>query len=39
MYSPRIEEELIPRLYLLAQARGIRMTSLVNGILRKETLD
>ena len=35
MYSPKIKEELIPKIYRLAKARGIRMTSLVNEILRK----
>lgn len=35
MYSPRIRDELIPRLYLIAKARGVRMTTLVNGIIEK----
>lgn len=35
MYSPRIRDELIPRLYLIAKARGVRMTALVNGIIEK----
>lgn len=33
MYSPKIKEELIPRIYKAARARGIRMTTLVNDIL------
>lgn len=35
MYSPRIRDELIPKLYLIARARGMRMTTLVNGIIEK----
>jgi len=34
MYSPKIEEELIPGLYRLALARKIPMTKLVNRIVR-----
>ena len=33
MYSPKIDEELIPRLYRLRKLRKIPMTRLVNGIL------
>lgn len=33
MYSPKIKEELIPKLYGLAKAKGIPMTKLVNQIL------
>lgn len=35
MYSPKIKEELIPRIYKTAMARGIRMTTLVNEIIEK----
>jgi len=35
MYSPKIKLELIPKIYRLAKARGIRMTTWVNEILRK----
>ena len=35
MYSPRIDEALIPPLYRLAKARGIPMTRLVSGILQE----
>jgi len=35
MYSPKIKEKLIPKIYKLAKVRGIRMTTLVNEILRK----
>ncbi len=35
MYSPKIDEELIPRLYRIAKARGVPMTALVNRILRR----
>jgi hypothetical protein len=34
MYSPKIDEELIPRLYRLRKLRRIPMTRLVNEILR-----
>ena len=34
MYSPKIEEELIPRLYRLRKLKRMSMTRLVNGILR-----
>jgi len=33
MYSPKIKEELIPKIYKIAKIRGIRMTTLVNEIL------
>lgn len=36
MYSPKIREDLIPRLYRLAKARRIPMTRFVNGIVEKE---
>ena len=35
MYSPKIAEDLIPRIYRLAQAKGVPMTKVVDGILRK----
>ena len=35
MYSPRIDEDLIPTLYRLAKARGIHVTTLVDGIIRQ----
>ncbi len=35
MYSPKIDEELIPRLYRLRKLRRIPMTRLVNEILRE----
>ena len=34
MYSPKISEEHIPSLYRLAKTRKIRMTKLVNQIIR-----
>ena len=34
MYSPKIDEELIPRLYRLRKLRKLPMTRLVNNILR-----
>jgi len=34
MYSPKIDETLIPKLYRLARAKGVRMTKLVNEIIR-----
>ena len=35
MYSPKIKPELIPRIYEVAKAKGIHMTTLVNDVLRK----
>jgi hypothetical protein len=35
MYSPKIDEELIPRLYRLRKLKRVPMTRLVNGILEK----
>jgi len=35
MYSPKIKEHLIPRLYRAAKAEGIPMTILANRILEK----
>jgi len=34
MYSPKIDEELIPRLYRLRKLKKIPMTRIVNEILR-----
>lgn len=34
MYSPKIDEELIPRLYHLRKLKKMPMTRLVNEILR-----
>ena len=33
MYSPKIREELIPRLYKISRARGLPMTTVVNRYL------
>jgi len=33
MYSPKIKEDLITKIYQKARAKGVRMTTLVNGIL------
>ncbi len=35
MYSPKIDENLILRLYRVARARGVPMTVLVNKILKR----
>ncbi len=35
MYSPKIKPELIPRIYEIANTKGIHMTTLVNDVLRK----
>ena len=35
MYSPKTREELIPKIYEIARARGIRMTTMVNEIIEK----
>lgn len=34
MYSPKVKEDLIPRLYRLARFRGVPMTRIVDDILR-----
>lgn len=39
MYSPRISEELIPKLYCIAKAKSIPMTKLVNNLLEEATRD
>ena len=33
MYSPKIDEKLVPGLYRIAKAKGIHMTSLINSII------
>lgn len=33
MYSPKISEDIVPRLYLLAKQRKVPMTDLVNEML------
>ncbi len=35
MYSPKIDEELIPRIYRLGRLRKLPMTRLVNEILQR----
>ncbi len=37
MYSPRIDEGLIPKLYCIAKAENVPMTKLVNNLLKKAT--
>lgn len=39
MYSPKINEEFIPKLYKLAKAEGKPMTKLVNEIIQKHITD
>ncbi len=36
MYSPKIAEDLIPKIYRVAKAGGIKQTTLVNAILEQE---
>ena len=36
MYSPKIAEELVPHLYRWAKSEGVKLTSLVNRILKNE---
>ena len=33
MYSPKIKEELIPKIYEMAKKKGVKMTKMVNDIL------
>lgn len=35
VYSPKISEELIPKIYRIAKNRGMRMTTFVNEILNE----
>ena len=35
MYSPKVDEELVPVLYRLAKERKMPMTRLVDGIIRQ----
>ncbi len=35
MYSPKIREDLIPRIFHAAREKKIHMTTFVNGILEK----
>lgn len=35
MYSPKIKEELIPKIYRMAGVKGVYMTTLVNDILEQ----
>jgi len=39
MYSPKIKEDLIPKIYQKAKAQGITMTSLVDKIIRNALND
>jgi hypothetical protein len=36
MYSPKIAEEFIPHLYRWAKSDGVKMTALVNRIIKNE---
>ena len=36
MYSPKIDEILIPRIYRTAKKHGVKMTVFVNRILERE---
>jgi hypothetical protein len=35
MYSPKIREDLIPRIYREAKKQGLRMTKWVNGVVER----
>ncbi len=36
MYSPKIKEEFIPKLYSLAKEKGVPMTELVNQFIQEK---
>ena len=36
MYSPKIAEEFVPYLYKWAKSEGVKMTALVNRIIKNE---
>ena len=35
VYSPKVKEDLIPKLYRIAKKRGVPMTQLVDNIIRE----
>jgi len=35
MYSPKINEDLIPRIYKLAKAKKVKITTLMNDNMKK----
>lgn len=39
MYSPKIKEDLIPKIYQKAKSQGIPMTSFVDKIIRNSLSD
>ena len=36
MYSPKIREDLIPRIYRVAKATGVAMTTWVNDVIEEK---
>jgi hypothetical protein len=36
MYSPKIREDLIPRIYRAAKATGVAMTTWVNSVIEEK---
>ena len=36
MYSPKISDEFVPYLYKWAKSEGVKMTTLVNRIIKQE---
>jgi hypothetical protein len=39
MYSPKIREDLIPRIYRAAKATGVAMTTWVNSVIEERLPD
>jgi hypothetical protein len=35
MYSPKIRDDLVPRIYRMAKAAGVHMTTWVNEVLER----
>ena len=39
MYSPKIREDLIPRIYRAAKAAGVHMTTWINQLIEEKLLE
>lgn len=39
MYSPKVSEDLVPRLYKLAKGQGRPMTKILDGLIRDKLIE
>jgi hypothetical protein len=39
MYSPKVSEDLVPRLYILAKQRKRPMTKVLDGLIREKLIE